>query len=283
VVPGEPTGSTSEPHPAPGQVSSGPQRFTNLEFHGVVGSTNLLAAEAAQAGAKEGLVVVAEEQAAGRGRRGRPWVAPAGSALLCSILFRPQVMGELPLIPAALALSARAALVHLGLDGVGLKWPNDLVIGGRKLAGILAEVVPGSAASDAPALVVGLGLNLVWPPGWPDLDRSPALGDLLAQATTVERASGRRIGRDELLAQILSELEARYASLADAPGRAELMAEYRQYCETIGARVRVELVSRSVTGLVTDVADDGRLLLKDGPQILALNAGDVVHLRRSAE
>ncbi|MGH9021262.1 MAG: biotin--[acetyl-CoA-carboxylase] ligase [Acidimicrobiales bacterium] len=123
-----------------------------------VDSTNSSAAAAALRGEAEGLVVVADHQHAGRGRHGRAWDAPARSALLCSILLRPALdLDDLQLVVAATSLALRAALVRLSGVRPNLKWPNDLVVGDRKLAGVLAEVV---ATDGGLAVIVGFGVNL---------------------------------------------------------------------------------------------------------------------------
>jgi BirA family biotin operon repressor/biotin-[acetyl-CoA-carboxylase] ligase len=168
-------------------------------------STQHVALDLAAAGAAEGAVVLADRQSAGHGRRGRPWFAPAGTALLVSVVLRP------PLPPArwpALALAAACAVAEGVAESTGLaprlRWPNDVLLGGRKLAGLLAEGVVGAA----PAVALGLGVNVGAPPGgWP-----PELDGI---ATSLAEA-GRPVAREALLAAILRHLAARYEELLAA-------------------------------------------------------------------
>jgi len=244
----------------------------------VVDSTNRYAAEAARAGAAEGLVVVADRQEEGRGRLGRSWVAPPGSALLCSLLLRPELpVEELALLGLAAALAGQAAVAHLGGAALAVKWPNDLLVGEKKVAGILAEVVPGDGPA-RPAVVVGIGVNLAWPAAFDP--RHEAAG-LLAQATTLA-ASGAPLGRDELLAALLDEFGERYGALV-ADGAGGLLADYRTRCATIGQRVRVSEAAGEWEGLAEGVDGRGRLLVRRGDALRSLDAADVVHLRAAVE
>lgn len=231
-----------------------------------MGSTNDVALDHARRGAPEGLVVVADVQRSGRGRRGRSWLAPAGSSLLVSVLLRPELPPErLHLGVAAVALAAADACAAVAGVRPGLKWPNDLVVGDAKLGGVLAEVEAG-------AVVVGLGLNVAWDSSSPAPSPSPSPP---AGAVDLAGASGRVVDRDALLAGLLDALAARvgggeWAGVASA---------YRAACATLGRRVRVELDDESFTGTAADVADDGALLVDVGACLRTVSAGEVVHLR----
>ncbi|MCI4370800.1 MAG: biotin--[acetyl-CoA-carboxylase] ligase, partial [Thermoplasmata archaeon] len=242
-------------------------------------STNRYLLDEARAGAPEGLVAVADHQTAGRGRLGRRWEAPPGANLLVSVLLRPRLaVGELHLCTIAMALAARAAVAGTtGLEPM-LKWPNDVIVGDRKLAGILAETVPaptfdasgpGGPASEAAAdrvVVVGLGLNVAWPPPEADLPEG------LANATSLWRETGTPgVEPSELLELILVELDRRLDDLADVAsggagggGRREIVSEYRRVCATLGRAVRVSLPGEAVTGTVSDITVEGHLLLDVG-------------------
>jgi BirA family biotin operon repressor/biotin-[acetyl-CoA-carboxylase] ligase len=261
------------------QVSGHAERFTNPVRLRSVDSTNRYVRDEALAGAPEGLVVVAEEQTEGRGRRGRSWAAPRGSSLLCSMLFRPALApGELHLLPSVVGLAALdAALAVAGVDA-GLKWPNDVLVGEAKLAGILGELVgTGNLGTGPVAAVVGIGMNVAWPPGWPP---PGPLAELTARATTLERAAGRPLDQEALLLALCSAVERRYRTLETAEGRAATSAEYRERCVTIGREVKVLLDGETVEGSALDFDDDGRLVvaLRDGAR-RSFDAGDVVHLR----
>lgn len=233
-------------------------RFTDVRVLAEVDSTNRVALELAREGAPEGLVVVADHQSSGRGRLGRTWTAPPGTALLVSVLLRPAIDLERA---ALLTMAAGVAAVEAcGAADVGMKWPNDLVTGdGRKLAGILAEsTLEGPRLA---AVVVGMGLNLRRSPGL--AETGIALDDL-----------GIPLGRDELLVAWLAAYDRR---LDDLDG---VVGAWRDRSATLGRRVRVELPTGDVEGTAADVDHLGRLLLDpdDGPR-LTLSAGDVVHLR----
>jgi BirA family biotin operon repressor/biotin-[acetyl-CoA-carboxylase] ligase len=227
------------------------------------GSTNADLVERARAGEPAGAVLVAERQVAGRGRLGRQWQSPARAGLAVSVLLRPpvppRVLGWLPLL-AGVALAESVREVS-GVDAV-LKWPNDLLVGGRKCAGVLAE------ASDG-AVVVGIGLNT-------DL-RVEELPH--AQATSLALAGAADADRARLLCALLRSLEVWYGRWVSAGGDAEasgLRAAYTSLCATIGEQVRVELPGAGpVLGVAEGVDEDGRLLVAGQ----AIAAGDVLHVR----
>jgi len=223
------------------------------------GSTNADVLAAARTGAPAGLVLVADHQSAGRGRLGRVWEAAPGDALLVSILFRPDGRTSDPGGPhrlvQAVALAAGDACGDVAGVRPSLKWPNDLLVGERKLAGILAEsLVEGGVVT---GVVVGLGLNVAAaPPG----------------AVAAAEAAGREVDRLELLDALLDRL-----SRLDP---ATVAARYRSELATLGRRVRVELPGGSLEGTARDVAADGRLVVvTDDGERVEVAAGDVVHLR----
>lgn len=218
-----------------------------------VGSTNELVGARAVAGEPAGLVVVAEVQTAGRGRLDRRWTSPPRAGLTLSVLLRPDLPPErLRWVPLYGGVAvARALREQTGVDAV-LKWPNDVLVGGRKVCGLLAEVpAPG-------AVVLGIGLNVSTTR--PELPVGGATSLALEGATTVDR--------DTLLRALLRSLS---AVLAEAAPDA-----YRALCATLGTRVRLELPGGGqVRGVAETVDDDGRLVV-DGR---AYTAGDVVHLQ----
>lgn len=230
-----------------------------------VGSTNTDLLEAAAAGAAEGTVLAAEVQTAGRGRMGRRWMSPPRGGLIFSVLLRPVAVpprdwGWMPLLAGVAAVSALRRVT--AVDAV-LKWPNDVLAGQRKLAGILAE-----NAGDA--VVIGMGLNVsAVPPG-------PAG----SAATCIEAEGAGRISRDDLLVAILGEIEGRYRRWTAGAEGSGLRQEYLSCCDTLGRTVRVTLPGgRVLTGTAEDVDRYGRLVLHAGSTVTAVSAGDVVHLR----
>lgn len=242
--------------------------FTDLRVVTETGSTNADVAAAARAGAPEGLVVSADLQTAGRGRDGRAWQAPPRSGLAVSVLLRPpaprETWGWLPLLAGVAVVAPLAPMT--GLD-LGLKWPNDVLVGGvRKLAGILAEVAGG-------AVVVGLGLNVSL-----RRDELPVEG-----ATSLALEGSRVVDRDPVLRAVLRELARRYRAFLAADGdaaRCGLHEAYRSACTTLGRPVRASLPGdRLLEGEAVDVDPAGRLVVRTCAGVTTLAAGDVVHLR----
>jgi BirA family biotin operon repressor/biotin-[acetyl-CoA-carboxylase] ligase len=220
-----------------------------VEVLEVTGSTNAVVAERAREGEPHGLVVVAEEQTQGRGRLDRAWVSPPRAGLTFSLLLRPT--GPLSWVPLLAGTGVAQALRRrCELDAV-LKWPNDVLVDGRKVCGLLAEAVDG-------AVVLGIGLNVTTRRAELPIQDSTSL--VLEGAATTDR--------DTVLRAVLR-------SVADALGD-DTRSSYRELCTTLGREVRLELPGgQSVTGTAEAVDDDGRLVV-DGT---AYAAGDVVHLR----
>lgn len=244
-------------------VVSGAQRFDDVRWLASVGSTNAEVMALANEGAPEGLVIVADHQAAGRGRLGRSWVEPPGAGLLVSVLMRPLLQPEqVHLATAVVALAAADACRDVAQVQAALKWPNDLLLGGAKLAGVLAETCAG-------AIVVGIGINVNWPTG----------AELPAGATSLNRHTGADVDRGALLSAMLESLETRRACLDEPSPRAVQASEYRRRCATIGEQVRVTLADETLAGVATDLTPEGHLLVEVGTCIRRVSAGDVVHLR----
>jgi BirA family transcriptional regulator, biotin operon repressor / biotin---[acetyl-CoA-carboxylase] ligase len=230
-------------------------------------STNADVSAAVREGAPEGLVIVAEAQTAGRGRRDRSWTTPPRAGLTFSVLLRPSFpaagWGWLPLLAGlAVATSLRA----LSEVDVGLKWPNDVLVGERKLGGILTEVV-------GTAVVVGIGLNVSL--------RAAELPVPTATSLAIEGSAV--LDRDPVLRAVLREIERRYVDLTRVAGDADasgLAADYRAACATLGRSVRVELPGpRVLEGTAVDIDADGRLVLDSDGSRETVAAGDVVHVR----
>lgn len=244
----------------------------------VTGSTNSEAMALAQRGAAEGTVVLAEEQTAGKGRLGRRWHSPAGENLYCSIIMRHQtgvndISTWLSWVPLQSALAVARAVRQVTALEPQLKWPNDVMIGSRKLGGLLCESGPVGPAGTC--VVVGIGLNVNSPP-----DSFPV--DIRETATSLAAETGRQIDRANLLVTILSEME-RCAEALRSQSPDTLMESYGGQCSTLGRRVRVLLAAdESLEGLAESIGRDGSLrILPAGPsdRIVEVRSGDVVHLR----
>ena len=232
-----------------------------IERFAEIDSTNTWLCAQAREGAPEGLVAVTNFQSAGRGRRDRTWSAPPGSALLTSFLLRPDLesLEEAQLAVAAVALSVRDALVARGVEP-RVKWPNDLLLGERKLSGVLAELVLDGGQ---PAVVVGVGVNL---------SAAPEGAACVADA-------GVQLSADELLDATIAHLEPRRVLLHSAAGRVELRRQYGEALDTIGRQVRVERDHDVITGVAVGVDETGRLMVDSGDAVVSVAVGDVVHLR----
>src|SRR6056297_2784154 len=232
-------------------------RFSDIGWVAETGSTNADLLVRAADGAPDGVCLVTDHQSAGRGRLGRTWEAPPGSSLLVSVLVRPDLAPEhLHLLVTAAAVAASDACdVEAGVRP-RLKWPNDLVISApdgadRKLAGILAET--SVAAGTVAAVVVGMGLNVVWP--------TPLPPELAGTATALNLETDTPADREDLLVAYLRGLEALLGPLDSAAGREALLLRYRHLSATIGRDVRVELASGAVRGTAVDVTSAGHLLV----------------------
>jgi BirA family transcriptional regulator, biotin operon repressor / biotin---[acetyl-CoA-carboxylase] ligase len=232
------------------------------------GSTNTDLLAVARSGIDEGVVLAAEAQSAGRGRVGRQFTSPPRAALLFSVLLRPvsvppAMRGWVPLltgVAVAEALRAEAAV------DAWLKWPNDVLVNGAKLAGILTE-------QSGSAIVVGTGINVST-----SRDELP-----VAWATSLALEGAVSTDRGLLLARVLGELERCYRAWTSQRGdasRSGLRQEYQRVCATLGRQVRVSLPGgTTVAGTAAEVDDTGRLVVRTAAQAVPVSAGDVVHVR----
>ena len=244
-------------------VGSGPWRAVDVVER--TASTNADVVARARAGEPAGLVLLAEEQSAGRGRLDRRWQAPARSSLLMSCLLRPAPPSStwtlLPFVCGAAVAEAVRAVARLDAD---LKWPNDVLVRGCKLGGILGERVDT-------AVVVGIGLNV-----------SVRTDELPVPTATSVALAGGVADRESLAKEVLRALGRRYATWSAADGAPEaILAAYRDICATIGRVVTVHLPGgEQLSGRAAGVDDSGRLVVvtADGAEHV-LAAGDVVHVR----
>jgi BirA family transcriptional regulator, biotin operon repressor / biotin---[acetyl-CoA-carboxylase] ligase len=261
--------------------------WSALDVVAQTGSTNEDLLAAARAGTAEGAVLVAEDQTRGRGRQGRTWASVPGAALTFSVLLRPVAVppadqGWLPLLTGVALIRALRAIT--GVEAF-LKWPNDVLVDGAKLAGILAE-----QAGDA--IVVGVGVNVATAPDGLLAARAGAL------AATSLASHGVSTDRRALLVGVLRELEHWYrrwtapaAGLGTAPGDAPgtapgdaegsgLRAEYLRWCSTIGRDLRVQLPGDAqLAGVASGIDRAGRLVVQTATGAVPVSAGDVVHVR----
>jgi BirA family biotin operon repressor/biotin-[acetyl-CoA-carboxylase] ligase len=253
--------------------------WTRLDVVAETGSTNADLARAARDGAPVGSVLVADHQSAGRGRMGRTWTAPPGTSIAMSVLVRPEVAPErwtwLPLLAGLAVSDGIRQEADLPAD---LKWPNDVLVLGRKVSGVLAERVE---TPDGPAVVIGMGVNVHLTAEELPVPTATSLALVLAELGL----GAFPLHRTSIISTTLRSLERilrRWEEVADVPGIGSegLALAYRERCATLGREVRISLSDgTAVDGVARDVDASGRLVLEtaDGPRTFAV--GDVVHLR----
>lgn len=249
----------------------GPWR--TLDVVDETGSTNAdLLSRSAAGDDISGAVLLAEYQRAGRGRHGRAWSAPRCSQIAMSVGIAagpvpPDGWGWLPLLTGVAVVDAIRGVC--GIDA-GLKWPNDVLVGSGKLAGILAEV-----AAPAPVIVVGLGLNVTMTPA--EVPDPAAVSLLMLESPVTDRHA--------LAGSILRELKRRVDAWQAAGGAgADLIDDYRARSVTLGAAVRASLPGgREIVGVAADIDRLGRLRIDAGGESVTVSAGDITHLRPVAD
>jgi BirA family biotin operon repressor/biotin-[acetyl-CoA-carboxylase] ligase len=234
-------------------------RLVHLER---VDSTQTTAFALAAEGAEDRTVVVADYQASGRGRRGRAWEAPPGQSLLATILIRPRLtLAQWPAYSLVAAVAVAEALARTAALAARLKWPNDVLIAGRKIAGILLESrLVG--ATPAAVVAVGVGINLA--------QRAfPAA--LAPRATSVAIETGRSVARDTMLEVLLEAFDA-WRGRLEGEGMAPVRARWLALADTIGRRVSID----GVSGVAVDLDRDGALVLEGGGRRHRVLAGEVL-------
>lgn len=238
----------------PAQPALGPE----IVRLGVVTSTQSVAFELADNGAPDRTVVVADTQTAGRGRRGRHWLDEPGASLLASIVIRPRLaIRDLPKLSLAMGVAVADAVAAVAGLAVRLKWPNDLVVDGRKIAGILLE----SRIATEALVVVGVGVNLAQ-------HRFPH--ELSGTATSVELETGRTVERDAMLEAVLAAFDAWRARL-QTEGFAPVRDRWLDLADTIGRRVTVD----GRVGVAVDLDGDGALVIRDAAGVQHVVVGEV--------
>ncbi len=242
--------------------------WQEFEHHDLIGSTNVRARELAAQGAVEGTLVVAEEQSAGKGRRGRSWLSGHAEGVCMSLVLRPVIpASEVSRITMVAAVAVAEALIELtGLE-IDIKWPNDLLVGGRKLVGILTEA--SMDMDSVEYVVVGMGINV---------NSKNFEGEIEAIATSLRRETGQVWDRCVVARKVLEKFEFYYDTLQRV-GFDPIISQWKNRSSIIGRRVAVELLDRRIEGTVHDVDADGVLLLDCGePELQRVLSGDVIPL-----
>lgn len=228
-----------------------------------VDSTNAYARQLAREGCPAGTLITAERQTAGRGRRGRTWQNAPGQDICMSLVLRPPLEPQhAPRFTIATALGLHRALDAMGIQA-SIKWPNDLLLDGRKLSGILLEME--CDLTRLAAVIIGIGLNVNTAAFPPELS-----------ATSLALHLGQSLDRAAVLGALLDCLEPLYDALTTDAGFSAILSEYRAHCGTLGQAVQVEGIDERFSGIAEDVDAEGRLLVRDSERILrTVSAGDV--------
>jgi BirA family biotin operon repressor/biotin-[acetyl-CoA-carboxylase] ligase len=237
-----------------------------VHFHPSLGSTMDEAKRLAEDGAPEGTLVIAEAQTAGRGRNGRAWLTPPGSALAFSLVLRPSLKaGDAARLTMLAGVAVGEAIEQTANVAAALKWPNDVLINGQKTAGVLIESALRGAELDF--AVLGLGLNVSW---------SPPPEAVAFPATCVQAEASGPVDRLALLRSVLVRLEARYDDL----NAASLFADWRARLSTLGQWIEFRDGPHLITGLAEDVTPGGALLVRlDSGARQTVFAGEVRAVR----
>ena len=244
-----------------------------IEVHQTIGTTMDRARDLAQGGALPGTVVLAETQTAGRGRHGRNWHSPPGRNLYFSLILPADLPLETtPLVTLAAGLGASETVSRLTGLAPEIKWPNDLLLDGRKLAGILTEM--DLRGTTVRSLILGLGLNV-------NLAESDVPDGLKSAAGSLLISSGRAWERPRVLAAVLGGLERRIEDLMQ--GRSQkLLADYRTGCRTLGREISLAQGREVIQGRAQDVDEQGRLVVRTSPdgRLIQVSAGEVTLLKK---
>jgi BirA family biotin operon repressor/biotin-[acetyl-CoA-carboxylase] ligase len=244
--------------------------WRTLEVVAETGSTNADLATRARTGGTAGAVLITDYQSAGRGRLGRSWTAPPGSSVAMSVLVHPHDVAAVrwTWLPLLAGVAVVEALRRVGEAHGVLKWPNDVLVEGRKICGILAERVE---TPTGPACVIGMGLNVHL--------TEEELPVPTATSLAVLNPS-RVMGRNPLIVTILRAFEAIYSQWESSDDDDLFAVSYVKRCDTIGRRVRVSLADERVVEGVADAIDrGGRLVVRTDAGLETFGAGDVIHLR----
>lgn len=232
----------------------------------VVSSTNTWLLERPHLLTIEGLTVYAGRQTAGRGSKGRAWLSLSGKQLFCSIVLKPAMpQNQLPGLTLFIGTAVAQGLTQLGVTGIGLKWPNDILLNGKKIAGILCEMGRYPHYEDY-YVVAGIGLNL----------QGMVAGCIAETATSLE-AEGHSIRLEEALNAILEVLNETYRDI-QSQNKSRLLQLWRKYSHTLGKQVRIVSGFTEMTGLALDIMENGALILQTEKGIVSINCGSLFYI-----
>lgn len=226
-----------------------------LKFYQEIDSTNTVLKKIAADNAAEGTIVLADVQTAGRGRRGRAWMSAPGMGIWMSILLRPNLHpSQVQSLTLAASVAVVGALEQLGIEGLGIKWPNDILINGRKVCGILTEL--SAEAERVEWVILGIGLNV----NHLESDFPPELKSIATSLRLSQGSSG-TLNRSRIAAGIINELEEVYNHFIEK-GPAWVVAQWKKWNVTLGKRVNLITQAGSVQADVTGITLEGQLIVK---------------------
>lgn len=218
-----------------------------------VRSTNVVARVLAESGAAGGTIVVSEAQTAGRGRMGRQWMCPPGKGILMSMLLRPNIgLSSVPLLSLLGSVAVCETIRKVSGCTASIKWPNDILINGKKVCGILAE---SKSCQGVPEYVImGIGLNV-------NLDRDDLPADCRDSSTSLKLEAGRKISRLALLQQLITRWEKHYLEFVKG-GYAYVRQQWLQHNLILGRGVNIRLCGETISGVAVNISDRGGLLVR---------------------
>lgn len=222
-----------------------------VERHDKIDSTNIRAKEWAKSGAAEGCIVLADTQSAGKGRLGRTWLSPKGTGIWMSIVLRPHIrLQQIPQITLVAGMSMRKAISDItGLEAK-IKWPNDIVVGEKKVCGILTEMA--AKANQVEYVVVGIGVNV----------NNKSFDDTIPHATSLTLEGGCTYDREEIIKQFAQIFEEYYEVFLQTGNLSALMKEYKDHCINLDKQVRISNNQEDYIAYVEDVDSNGSLIIK---------------------
>jgi BirA family biotin operon repressor/biotin-[acetyl-CoA-carboxylase] ligase len=237
-----------------------------------VGSTNEVAYELARHGAPEGTVIIADSQTRGRGRLKRRWISPPGVNLYMSVVFRPGIATKDAPLLTLVASIAIAQAIKRKVDDTLIKWPNDILVKGKKVAGVLTDMQP--ARDEVDFVIVGIGVNL-------NMTREmmeKEMGEVADIATSLREVLGQEIERVKFTADLMDELDIWYKKFL-RKGKSLIIREWMERWGAINRRVLVKFDGREIEGIATGIDEDGHLLVKKNDETIEkIIAGDVILL-----
>lgn len=226
----------------------------NIQYFDQIDSTNLHAKRAAEEGFEDGTVILADEQLRGKGRLGRTWASPKGKGIWMTIMLKPKInTTEAAKITLLAACSVCKAIEDICGVSPKIKWPNDLILNGKKVCGILTEM--GAELDEINYLIVGIGINV-------NLNQEEFPEELQTIATSIKAAKGSIVSRKDLAAAIINYFECYYNAFTASGSLKDFIQEYREKSAVLGKTIRVISSGTELQGNAVDISDEGQLLVQ---------------------